>query len=767
MPSSPQVSIVMPVFNDESWITAALASALGQSLRDIEVICVDDASTDGTCAVIEQAQRGDPRIRLIRQEQNQSAFQARRLGIEAASAPYVLFLDGDDELSHDAAAKTLERAQAAQADLVGFGVRVISTDGRPVSGFQARLQPTHPELVGDAIMPGLFPAGEQPNVQLWRYLFSTELLLEAYAGLPDDLVLPRGNDLPITFLAVAAAKRYVSIPAQLYRYQYGRGGSGNRVADLPEFEFHLGGIDSVESIKERVHALAKRRADPRAVLASYDSARRFVIGVVLKYLVGIQDRALQQQALTLLRARVTEPDLILAAAEYRVKALDVLERSEQRVPLGGRPVRSILIRTQTLATGGVSGVVISQARHLLHAGYRVTVAVHRLGDGSQPLPDGVELVHISDDSRRERLASWAEICQEHAVDLVIEHRILHNRRWPRYAMMARALGIPTIGWVHNFSLRPIYDHSSQLSFIEQHADVLAMLVTLSPLDVAFWRLRGLTEVICLPNPPSPMLIESSAPTTPRPAPTGRIELVWWGRLEERTKQISQLLAVAGQLRDQSVDFRLTIIGPESIGFTAAELLQEVDRLGLSERVRLRDALHGSDLIAAIDEADVFVMTSIIEGYPLTLVEAQARGLPVLMYELPWLMLVQQNEGVVSVRQGDSAGLAHEIAALQRDPGRYSALSAASIAAAGRATEPDFERLYGELVSGRHPAGSSPEATLVDARQILDWTLFYAERSAEVLETEEPTAAERNQPKVPAPDRLRSLARRVFRGGAWA
>src|SRR5688572_15584834 len=103
MSPSPLISIVIPVFNDEQTVSAALESALRQTLADIEVICVDDASTDGTAAVIERFRARDPRVRLIRQERNLSAFQSRRAGILASEAEYVLFLDGDDELVPDAA----------------------------------------------------------------------------------------------------------------------------------------------------------------------------------------------------------------------------------------------------------------------------------------------------------------------------------------------------------------------------------------------------------------------------------------------------------------------------------------------------------------------------------------------------------------------------------------------------------------------------------------------------------------------------------------
>ncbi|HEV6953789.1 MAG TPA: glycosyltransferase, partial [Promicromonospora sp.] len=80
MHTPPLVSIILPVHNDETWIGNALDSCLRQTNEQFEVICVDDASTDGTAAVVEGYQARDERVRLIRLEQNGSAFQGRRAG---------------------------------------------------------------------------------------------------------------------------------------------------------------------------------------------------------------------------------------------------------------------------------------------------------------------------------------------------------------------------------------------------------------------------------------------------------------------------------------------------------------------------------------------------------------------------------------------------------------------------------------------------------------------------------------------------------------
>lgn len=727
MSLAPLVSIVLPVFNDETTIAAALESCLAQTMSEIEVICVDDGSSDHTVEVIEQFAARDARVQLVRHERTMTAFEGRRTGVSAASAAHVLFLDGDDELTVDAAATAHTKADSANADLVGFGVTVIEQDGSTGNRYEQRLQPVHTHLEGGEVLRGLFPVGKPAQGQLWRYLFRTEVLREAYALLPDERELARVNDLPLMFVVAALSKRYVSISERLYRYHFGRGGSGHRVDTVERAVFYTSAIHSIDVISPAVEALALTQPDS-SLLDSYKSARLAMIGYVCFQLIERSDSGVLDAALAHLHTMASAHDIIHATARFYPSALAVLSHHTPWLGGGERPVRSILLATSTLRTGGVSAVLTSQAHYLRAAGYRVTIVARSGGTDRAAIPAGVPFVELTVRGRVERLEAWAEICRAHEVDVVIDHQVLYTQFWPEFALMARAEGASTVGWVHNFVARPVFDGSDRLTLIERCSNTLAQLVVLSPLDVAYFKLRGVTHVSFAPNPPSPLLLESVSHPVQKSAPTDRIELVWWGRLEQRTKQVRELIAVGVELRRLEVDFRLTIIGPDWDDVTAAKLNAEARRHRVGDSVVAVGPLHGARLRTAIDAADAFVSTSIIEGYQLTIAEAQARGLPVLMYDLPWLTLVQGNDGVVSVAQGDARGLARAAADLINEPQRYARLSQASMDAAGRARDYDFSRLYRDIVEGTVPPDFSPEATREDASQLLGLMVFYAERS---------------------------------------
>ena len=93
--SEVKVSVIMPVYNVEKYLRQSLDSVLAQTLSEIEIICVDDGSTDGSYDILEEYAAKDQRITVLKQ-QNQYAGVARNHGLEKAGGKYVVFWDSDD-----------------------------------------------------------------------------------------------------------------------------------------------------------------------------------------------------------------------------------------------------------------------------------------------------------------------------------------------------------------------------------------------------------------------------------------------------------------------------------------------------------------------------------------------------------------------------------------------------------------------------------------------------------------------------------------------
>ena len=91
----PKVSVIIPVYNVEKYLKQCLDSVVNQTLKDIEIICVNDGSTDNSLEILEEYAQKDNRIIIISQE-NQGQSVARNIALEKATGEYVGFVDSDD-----------------------------------------------------------------------------------------------------------------------------------------------------------------------------------------------------------------------------------------------------------------------------------------------------------------------------------------------------------------------------------------------------------------------------------------------------------------------------------------------------------------------------------------------------------------------------------------------------------------------------------------------------------------------------------------------
>jgi glycosyltransferase involved in cell wall biosynthesis len=146
-PTVPQVSIIIPAYNAAAVIGVAIASVQQQTLQDWELWVVDDGSGDETAAIVQQLQRQDPRIHLLRQL-NQGVSVARNQGVNQSQSPYIAFLDADDQWLPDALQHHLDHFANLPALGVSFGrVEILTADGKATGQYStARLSHLDPRL---------------------------------------------------------------------------------------------------------------------------------------------------------------------------------------------------------------------------------------------------------------------------------------------------------------------------------------------------------------------------------------------------------------------------------------------------------------------------------------------------------------------------------------------------------------------------------------------------------------------------------------------
>ncbi|MDR2886857.1 MAG: glycosyltransferase [Bacteroidales bacterium] len=127
-PATPQISVIVPVYNTQKYLPQCIDSLLGQTLEHIEIILVDDGSTDSSPAICDRYAEHDRRVKVIHKK-NAGQGYARNSGLEAATGEYITFVDSDDCVDPTAYRQLCTMAGNAQADILYFSYRRFNDRG--------------------------------------------------------------------------------------------------------------------------------------------------------------------------------------------------------------------------------------------------------------------------------------------------------------------------------------------------------------------------------------------------------------------------------------------------------------------------------------------------------------------------------------------------------------------------------------------------------------------------------------------------------------
>lgn len=213
-----RLSVVVPVYNVEKYLDVSLGSLEDQSLADIDIICVNDGSTDGSRAVLARWEKRDPRIRVV-DKPNGGLSSARNAGIDAATTEYVCFLDSDDRFHPNACAEMVRLLDQTGADVLTFGATLCPPDAR-APWISRVLSPR------DAVFEGyssqlMFRENSRPFA--WRMAVRREFLVQG--NLRFDEGVRFGEDQIFAFAVYPRASRVALSSEKLYEYRVVREGS--------------------------------------------------------------------------------------------------------------------------------------------------------------------------------------------------------------------------------------------------------------------------------------------------------------------------------------------------------------------------------------------------------------------------------------------------------------------------------------------------------------------------------------------------------------
>lgn len=243
---NPKVSIIVPVFNTGCYLDDMLTSLESQSFSDIEIICVDDGSTDDSAQIIKNHAEKDSRVQYLFQE-NQGGGVARNLGISKASGKYIICLDSDDIYEKNLIEKLYEKAQKTDADIVICMYNQIDMQTSKIShgkGLNLKKLPQK-EVFSRKDTENIFSV---TNPGPCNKFYKTEFIKSnnlKYSSLKTT------NDLSFTTIALALAQKISTVKEELSTVRYMSAVSGTTQRQKSTH-------NSIVAYQEIYNAFAKR-----------------------------------------------------------------------------------------------------------------------------------------------------------------------------------------------------------------------------------------------------------------------------------------------------------------------------------------------------------------------------------------------------------------------------------------------------------------------------------------------------------------------------
>lgn len=211
------ISIIVPLYNAESYIAGLLDKIIASQIDGVEIIIVNDGSTDGSAEICKRYENQQKFIKLITQE-NGGVQKARNVGLEKATGEYVAFFDADDYIDTAAFKDTILRLCGLEGDVWVSDFYRVSGTGCVLDEVK---QIKGSEPIADERYLKKFLRGSERVQNVWRYIFKREFLLKHELRFSEELKF--AEDLEFVFRALTKVKKpiFYHNPYYFYRVNYG------------------------------------------------------------------------------------------------------------------------------------------------------------------------------------------------------------------------------------------------------------------------------------------------------------------------------------------------------------------------------------------------------------------------------------------------------------------------------------------------------------------------------------------------------------------
>ncbi len=670
---SVKVSVIVPVYNVKPYLERCINSIMNQTLSDIEIICVDDGSSDGSDQLLRQLAKGDDRIKTLFHKTNMSTLQARKDAVAISTGQYIMFLDSDDTYVADACEVAYNAIVEKNVDMLQFGTTIencVNASAHRISMNERLLKPyTEEILYGDMVMQCW--KEKTFRFTLWNKIYRGDLCREAYL-LVEEGSFPKAQDLYAFFIIACLAKSYAGISTKLYCYSFGTGITGQSIIDLS----HFGKILS----EQKVAAAIRRFIDSRN-LTKYNTIIDTIELDLAADCVNNWNEYLEKHSqlagLELLIETWGYDLTVFALAKILWWRSDVVAKCFMDTPYlksinKNKPIRTIAAHYRCIINGGAQRVVAALCNIWESMKdtdgnplYKVILITEEadLGEESEyPLASAIERAYLPDrkttvgDSFKTRYKAWNNILDRYDIDVIVNGMWLDPTAfWDMFAIRNHLSKPAYVLHTHSFNCVPYLLEGSNAYALTQIYKLVDGVVVLSECDREYVSTFA-DHVKYIVNP------VFLSPDDVKPSVCMEPVIVWIGRISAEKQPLDAVKTMKYVVKTIP-DAKLYLVGSGDKEIEN-EIHEYIDHHSLNDNVIMPGFTF--EVEKYYQNAAVYISTSKHEGYSLTFMEAMTHGLPVVAYDMPWLSIAQDGRGLIFVESGNPVFMAEQIVKLLSD-----------------------------------------------------------------------------------------------------
>lgn len=661
------ISVIIPMHNNKETIRECLNSVLAQTYANLEVILIDDFSTDETVKEALSIIQNEKRARLIRYERHVSAFVARKRGIQEAAGDYILFIDADDYISKGLCTELIQQMESGECDILHFNMQVVNcgVSQKTVEAMKKFAAPFEGRLFGEDIFSCCF-VEEKYGFNLANKMFSAGICKSAVRKL-EERRMPKANDLVMYFFLALEAEKYTGFCGkESYFYRYGKGGTGKANYSLEDFGWYCSYSDTVKYIEQACENYYRGNA---AVLGAIGKIKkRFLLECASVWYESVDES--EQGAAFDMMCKSWDGAEIGGALWYLFggKEADTagkIRKSEAMSKIDRQKPGRLAIYYHRLCRGGVERVISLLIPLYLALGYQVILITdEEPSEEDFSIPDGIRRYVIPSSASVQRKEAEYIVRGKRLQEILLEEKTdVFCYQAATSPILFYDLVVAKLNYVefivtkHELFSQGMVRMLNRMLYENAVYPLVDKMTVLSESEKLYWRTMGV-DAYYIPNPRPDL-----KPVCEGGKPEGYI--VWVGRLDKYQKRHQDIVPIVGLAAEKIPDIKVKIFGSAETYEDIYRLKGDIERHGLEKNIEYCG--YTTDLQEIYGGAAIHLVTSAYESFPMGIFESHALGIPLVTYEMPYLELLKEDKGSLCAEPQNYRKMAEALVLLMENP----------------------------------------------------------------------------------------------------